>query len=431
MHIALVAWGLPPCRGSGVYRPLAMINQLTEMGHEVTAITAGRATFTAFYGADESLEACVPQSARMHRISFAPEVEWPLVNDWTAERVHEPKRWRQSVLANHLRKYPERVYAPWLDPASQGLIALHNERAVDLVLATGNPYVDFEIAHRLYQLEGVPFVLDDRDSFLFVTYSGERNPLYESRLTYFTQYATSALEYWSVNPPLTLLHQSAAAGNETPFRTVENGWDADVILRPRSGPRPPREKLRFGFVGNITPYLPVEEMLQNWCAFLSSTRSDAEFHLFGQFGFTNDPGSRGRKQADVIRRTPSVRLRGRVPRSSLANEYADLDALVFVAPGGSNITAGKVYEYVATGLPIVALGAEGQDAMRVLGGYPRLHSAQLDDELAAVEAFCGAVSDVRSGEAGAAADAAREYARQYRRDRVLRPALARIIEKAS
>ena len=55
-HLLLVAWGFPPGRSGGVYRALALANAFAADGWQVTVLTAPRDIFVRYTGTDPTLE---------------------------------------------------------------------------------------------------------------------------------------------------------------------------------------------------------------------------------------------------------------------------------------------------------------------------------------------------------------------------------------
>ncbi len=60
------------------------------------------------------------------------------------------------------------------------------------------------------------------------------------------------------------------------------------------------------------------------------------------------------------------------------------------------VTSGKVYEYVATGLPIASVLDPSHDAQRVLSGYPRWYPAAREDAASLAAALVAAAQDSAS-----------------------------------
>jgi len=90
-------------------------------------------------------------------------------------------------------------------------------------------------------------------------------------------------------------------------------------------------------------------------------------------------------------------LTGRQPKHRIGQVYAEADVLVFLKEGSGMVTSGKVYEYVATGLPVVSVLEEQHDARRVLSGYPRWHDAVEHSPAGLAKAMLAAIDDEENG----------------------------------
>ena len=89
------------------------------------------------------------------------------------------------------------------------------------------------------------------------------------------------------------------------------------------------------------------------------------------------------------------------------------------------VTSGKVYEYVATGRPIVSVLEPEHDARRVLAGYPRWHDAAEHSPEGLAEAMLAALEDEADGEERHAD--ALLYGASKTREAALRPALQDVL----
>jgi len=65
-----------------------------------------------------------------------------------------------------------------------------------------------------------------------------------------------------------------------------------------------------------------------------------------------------------------VRFGGPVPKARVAETYGDWDVLVLMLVGGRFVTSGKVYEVLASGLPVLSVHETDHDACTVLDGNP-------------------------------------------------------------
>lgn len=422
-HVLYVAWGFAPHQGPGVYRPLATVSELVKAGHRVTVLTTDLDTFDLVIGGDRTLLDDVPDSVRVVRVPTEPLEREPLLNRWPTERIRRPKRWLARVRADQSRGFPEAVYSPWQPRAEAAAARIHEIDPIDLVIATGNPYVDFAVALRLNVDKEIPFVLDDRDSWLLNVYTGEQGPLAERTLPWLEFALSRALRMWFVNEPIAQWHRKRFPQFADRIAVVENGWDprfvdVDQIHRSRQDGAP----LVFTYVGTVSSTFPLRMLAEAWrsARSRSSKLSGAELRVVGSFGHGGHLTAEQVVVADEYNRDGLV-LTGRIPKHQITKVYAEADVLVFLKEGSAMVTSGKVYEYVATGLPIVSVLEDQHDARRILNGYPRWHDAVEHSAHALSVAMLEALDDAASGERRFAQAA--EYGAQRSREAHLRPAL--------
>ncbi len=427
LHVLYVAWGFAPHQGPGVYRPLATVAELVRQGHRVTVLTADLATFDLVIGGDRSLLNDVPEGVRVVRVVMAPQQRDPLLNRWPAAQAADPRTWAEKAQANQVMAFPEVVYATWQPRAEAAARRIHELDPVDLVISTGNPYVDFAVALRLNVDYGVPFVLDDRDSWLLDVYNGDLSPLADRILPWLEFALSQALRMWFVNQPIADWHRHRFPQHADKIRVVENGWDTrflDVGSLPAR--REPGSGLVYTYVGTVNSSLPLRLLAQAWrLAKSASDRLDgAELRVVGQFGhggrLTPDQAAIAAEFAP-----DGLILTGRQPKHQIGQVYADADVLVFVKEGAGMVTSGKVYEYVATGRPIVSVLEQEHDARRVLAGYPRWHDAAEYSPEGLAKALLEALDDEADGAKRHAG--ALEYGASKTREAALRPALQDVL----
>jgi len=427
LHVLYVAWGFAPHQGPGVYRPLATVAELVRQGHRVTVLTADLATFDLVIGGDRSLLDDIPEGVRVVRVAMAPQQRDPLLNRWPAAQIADPRSWAEKAQANQIMAFPEVVYATWQPRAEAAAARIHELDPVDLVIATGNPYVDFTVALRLHVDHGIPFVLDDRDSWLLDVYNGDLSPLSDRILPWLEFALSQALRMWFVNPPIADWHRRRFPQYADRIRVVENGWDTrflDVSSLPAR--RDSGSGLVYTYVGTVNSSLPLRLLAEAWR--LARARSPllagAELRVVGQFGHG---GRLMPDQAAIAAEfaPDGLVLTGRQPKHQIGQVYADADVLVFVKEGAGMVTSGKVYEYVATGRPIVSVLEPEHDARRVLSGYPRWHDAAEHSPEGLAKAMLAALEDEADGEARHAD--ALLYGASKTREAALRPALQDVL----
>jgi len=255
LHVLFVAWGFAPAQGPGPDRSLATVAALTRLGHRVTVLTADLATFDLATfdlatldladvdlatvdmanGADRSRLDDVPEGVRVVRVAMAPRARDPLLNRWSATRLADPKAWADTDHKNELRGYPEPTFGPWQPRAEATAARIHELEPVDLVIATGSPYVDFTVALRLHVDHGVPFVLDDRDSWLLDAATSEPRPLGDRILPWLEFALSQAVSMWFVSPPMAEWHRNRFPLYADRIRIVASAPSPEVAGTPAGG----------------------------------------------------------------------------------------------------------------------------------------------------------------------------------------------------
>ena len=116
--------------------------------------------------------------------------------------------------------------------------------------------------------------------------------------------------------------------------------------------------------------MPLDVLFDGWRAAKAHPEfADATLELYGHLGFF-------KQSADpLIDKIPldeglGITYHGPLAKTDVGDAYRSLDALVFCVPGAKYVTSGKIFEYMATGKPIVSVHAPDIAAVDVLTGHP-------------------------------------------------------------
>lgn len=430
-HLLYVAWGYPPSRGGGVYRALATPNLFARAGWRVTVLTVTRETFEFSTGIDASLEERIDSSIRVERIPFdVPRYQLDL-RRWSRWRAAFPELWNTWVVWRDRRGFPEPTYGAWEDDLRAAARRLHADEPVDLVIATANPNVDFAAADELGAL-GVPYVLDYRDAWQLDVFTGRRLAPRGGRVDVLeTRLIDRAREIWFVNEPIRRWHQAEHPAAAERMHVVANGFDAELAdFSPTV--RPDRNAgITMGYIGTISARVPLEELLAGWriARAKDPLLATSELALHGYLDYFGAPNERWLAVLDRYR-DDGVSFRGPVAKAAIAETYAGFDALVLALGTGVYVTSGKVFEYCATGLPVVSVHDPGNAASDVLREHPSWFPVDsLDPERIAEALIAGA----HASAAQTAQDrlAVQRWAAGYERAAQLTPRIAALTSTAT
>lgn len=421
-HLLYVAWGFPPCRGSGVYRALATVNAFAANGWDVTVLTCEREIFFRYTGADPALEDLVHPNVEIRRIAF----DWPALDPdiahYSAFRALAPRLWARYRVRRDRVAFPERGYGPWRSRLERAAEAIHAEHPVDLTLATANPNVTFTAAWRLHRRHAVPYVMDYRDAWSLDVFSGRRLVEPGSRAGQWeAKLLASAREVWFVNEPLRAWHMEHYPGTAARMHVVSNGYDAQFAPEPASRYPDRTSGLTFGYLGTIAGQVPLGAFVEGWR--LARSRSPlvaaSRAHFHGYLGHYQAPNPVTQAAieggGDV-----DVRYMGPVSKTDVRQVYAGFDVCLLMLGTGRYVTSGKVFEYLATGLPVVSVHDPTNAASEVMRGYPLWFPASALSAEAIADALAAAAEAAVAGEPTLRAEAV-QYAQSFLRDRQLVP----------
>jgi glycosyltransferase involved in cell wall biosynthesis len=447
-RLLYLAFYFPPSRASGVYRARATANLLAEQGWDVTVFAAPLPFLYDTIGSvDEKLMDTVDPRITVVRPNLNTYTWQTDLRDFSGLRKRFPHLAHTLYARGQRHVFPER-YVSWGRSSLFRALRMHARRRFDVVLATGNPYVSFGVAWLFHRLTRTPYVIDYRDAWTLDQFTeGPRfdddHGVWRWERRVLERAAGSAF----VNEAQREWHARRYPVAADRMITITNGWDADTLTgtpepppaarAARDGERGPR----FSFVGTFTEEQPIEEMMEGFArAREFPEMAEAELRLFGYFGFFKAAPAALRarfaagsgpvdEEGDERLLAPGVRHFGPVSKTTVAEVYRETDVLVFLTGGGRYITSGKIFEYMATGRPILSVHAPGSAAEEILRGYPLwFNPGGLDP--ADIASSMVEAAKAAAGLDQRQVDAARAYAEPFERSVALEPLVRRLTELA-
>jgi glycosyltransferase involved in cell wall biosynthesis len=429
-HILYVAWAFVPLRATGTANSVAAVNSLIERGHRVTVLTADTDVADLILGADWSEANRVNPAARIVRVRQYAGALDTVISRWTAEQIANPERGHRLIREAVEGLFPEPVnngwYPAWVAPATATASALHRQDPFDLVIANILPAAGAGVALGMTESAGLPLMLVERDSWVFNTFTGRPYDDAAATRPVLEAVMDRAVQIWYINQPLADLHRREFPAWADKIRAVPNGWDAanlpdqpPVTQPPVTHPpltQPPSHpaqqdshpsSLTFRYVGTIYRDLPLDLVADAWrqARAVSPLLAASVLELSGPVKqwFQPDPAD-------------GIILTGPVPKNQLAELYARTDGLLFVLPEGPMVTSAKVYEYAASGLPVISSLPPGHAARAVLAGRPLWFDAAQHSAAGLAGAFVAAAAHRPTASEAATA---RAMAEPFKREHLL------------
>lgn len=363
-RVLFIAYTFPPIGGAGVQRTTKFVKYLGIGGWTASVVTVDGGSVPVW---DKTLEAEVPPSivvrrARTLEPSYASKAQ-ARAGASTPSILSKAKSLVQSIGKAVLQPDAQVLWVPGAWRTARALLA---ETSHDAIIATGPPFSSFLMGAALARVTGLPLILDYRDEWSL------SNQFYENRRPGRVAEAVQRhLEGWAVRRASVLLattEKSAQALDEVAQRAkaqvtstwIYNGYDpadfAHVVPEPKQEGR-----VRLVYTGTLWKLMSLEPLVravEQIAAEQPALASKLEIVIAGR---------RTPDQEALIaqlRELPcTVDDRPYLEHGQVLSLMASADALCLLLanlPGADRWVPAKTFEYMATGLPILAVIPDGE-----------------------------------------------------------------------
>jgi glycosyltransferase involved in cell wall biosynthesis len=361
-RVLVLAYFFPPVGGAGVQRTLKFVKYLAQLGWDATVVAPRE---RAYRLRDNSLLADVPPTTRVRRTAALP------VARYLGFGLHRLRLVRLSAYV----VWPDGGigWAPFAFFAT--LRAVRRDRP-DVVFSTSAPYGSHLVALLVARLTGIPWVADFRDEWTANPHLADQaRPLAwlsgraERAITHAATKVVVAADYFRL----------LGLSQDEPRRIViANGVDeADFPLDSPAGP--PADRFVLSHVGTLyalqDPSL-VLGVLANLTARGAMEADSVEVRLVGNVWIPNFTYPRGLR----------VETTGYVEHSCAVAEMRAATVLLLYVTAASLAPSGKLFEYLASGRPVLCLAREENLASRLVREWQAGVTADPHDEAAIEEA---------------------------------------------
>jgi glycosyltransferase involved in cell wall biosynthesis len=429
-HLLYFAIGFPPAAKSCAYRMRETANQFADQGWRVTVVTIEDESWMIDSGIDPTLSESVDPRVEVVKLPLSRgDLETDL-RKFPRERALDPVGWARKAREDVREVFPDPVFGDWRSALEDAALRIHAENPVTLALASCVPYVQLAAIRRLYDEHGVPYAVDFRDGWSLDVVEGVEafvrdspEGVWEARML------ADAVAFWCVNDPIAEHYRKRYPEARSRIHVVRNGYDPDSVDLP-DPVRKPGAPLVFGYLGTVNFPVPLlAKVLESWKAARSREPllADATLEIRGHIGAGVHQGANRHLEMLHEADADGVLVGGPVPKGQVADLYSGWDALLLIIIGGRYTTSGKVYEYMATGLPVVSVHEREHDASDLLDGHPLWTGAYGLDVTKLTESFCRAARMATSA-TDEERRAAKAHGASYRRGTVMAPAVRELAE---
>ena len=383
-RLLIISYYWPPTGGSGVQRWVKFSKYLPEHGWQPVIYTPENPERLAY---DESLLADIPECAEVIRRRIVePYGLYRKLFGRSGGEVNPLNSSGKSLKSKLSRVLRGNLFIPdprvsWVRCSVRFLKKYLREHPVDAVVTTGPPQSMHLIGRGLKRSLGLPWIADFRDPWTRMFYYKHLC------LSKFADRKHHRLEQGvldeadlvlAVSPPV---RDDFQAQTGTPVHLITNGYDEDDFPVREPGSR--RDgKFRIVHTGL---FAADGNPLKLWDALARRCREDEDFAQRLEIRLA------GKTDAPVLE---AIRERGLgaqlvdlgyLPHSRVVQEQQEADLLILPLrhePEYAKVLPGKIFEYIASGRPVLGIGQEDGAAAAILrdSGAGRMYDWDREDK---------------------------------------------------
>ena len=401
----LIAWYFPPIGGPGVQRTAKYCKYLARLGWNITVI----AGVDPDEHQDNGFLVDIPDGTEVHRLP-RPLTAWRKLRQWMfTKRIGPIGLGRLAHWIGFLKDFPD-TQAEWGTQVVLLAKRLHHVSPFDVLYTSSYPYSVHTAGDAIKRATGLPWVADLRDPWAendimlghLPQWMRRRHRRHEAAM------ATMADRITFAHPGHAQRFADEHAAAIDKCVPITNGFDKEDYKGFPDAPACADGVVRLVHTGSFYgAYAPtaLERALHEYWSPLPEPATQLEVRFIGGDGGTVFPKRHGLR----------VVTRPRVLHSEALKEQAEAHLLlcVFDRTTGPTNVSGKLFEYLATGRPIVGILPEDgtmADIIRQTGAGWVADCDRPDDIVKlihhAMHQIATGASDLKRNEA-----AIREYAR--------------------
>lgn len=350
-RLLLIAYHFPPLAGPGVFRPLRLVKYLPRFGWTTTVVTVSDRVRLL---KDPDLARDVPPGTSVMRTATLEPRTFLIALGKLGMRHLADRIERYFMVPDDQRG--------WVPFASRAAFAASAARPHDLVLSTSAPYSCHLAGARVHRRTGLPWIADFRDDWTTNPYLSGRYPTrWHRRLNRRWQRAilTDCDRVVTVSHPWAeLLHQQVPDQARSKFRVIENGFDAEHHSQ-KGGPPNRFSVLYTGtFYGHRTADT-IARAIRTILETQAIPSSELSVEIIGHSGSLSEFGDWS---------SGTVRISGHRPYFATLQEITGAAVLLLSVPAadGPGKHTAKLYHYLASGRPIIALAPDENVGARLV-----------------------------------------------------------------
>ena len=379
--VLIITYYWPPGSGPGVQRFLKFSKYLREFAWEPVILTVDNGSYPSI---DQSLKQDIPNDLHVYRCkSFEPFRWYNLLKGKTSKNASVGAIGLQSRsffqrLALYIRAnfFIPDARVGWNRFAIKKARTIFKEHDIDAIISTGPPHSSHLIAYALKKKYKKPWIADLRDPWTTVFYNAYF-PRIESAKKKDKQLEDLVLKNADSVSVVSQGMHDEFSDRANDISLIYNGFD-DADFKGLKKVK--NDKFTIAYVGNFKPNqnaVLVWECLKELGGKNAQFKSDLNISLTGNIdsSVVNSLQEYGLKE--------QLSIDGFAAHHTAVQRMLDACLLLFVIPISERnhlIITGKLFEYLATGNPILAIGPTNGNASALLKDAQRDEMLEYNDK---------------------------------------------------
>lgn len=360
--VLIITYYWPPAGGPGVQRWLKFVKYLPDFGIEPVVYIPENPTYPLI---DEGLLAEVNPNATIIRQKITEPYAFASVfSKGSTKKISSgiiPNKKKQSFIQRMLLWMRGNLFIPdarvlWVKPSVKYLSKYISENKIDTIISTGPPHSLHLIGLKLKESMDIKWLADFRDPWTTIGYHKEL------KLSASAEKKHKALERQVLTTADTIIVTSPTTKREfeaftnKPIHVITNGYDIEKAPK-----QPMDEKFTLAHIGS---FLSERNPAILWEVLAELVNENADFRSAFQLKLI------GAVSREVLDSITAAKLKGYVnnlgyvPHENAIVEQRRSQVLLLVEIDRDDtrcIIPGKLFEYMVSERPIVAIGPEGAD----------------------------------------------------------------------
>ena len=371
--VLILSYYFPPAGGPGVQRILKFTKYLEQFNYEPIVITVKNGEFPAL---DDSMLKEIPDSIKIYRIpAWEP---YKIYKKFTGKKIEDKilvgilsgadDVVGSESFAHWIRR---NLFIPdarigWILPVLRKIGDIIEKHKPDLIFSSSPPHSLQLTAKYIAKKYNLSWVADFRDPWTDIYYyqNDKRLKLAVALDKYFEKSVINrANRVITVSP--SLVRNFRKKSKKDNVRLIYNGYESADILTQTSVEKYP-DRFVISYIGNykVNQNVPVflevlKEMLEEDKAFAKSFR----------LNFVGVLNEKSKSLISDYGLGSNLDIEGYVPHKIAVERMRASSSLLFIIPQSKDnkgILTGKIFEYLASGVPILPIGPPDGDAADII-----------------------------------------------------------------